>query len=36
MQQDPQRVFLNRSRPYVTYVLIGINVAVFLVEVVLQ
>ncbi len=36
MQQDPQRVFLNRSRPYVTYVLIGINVAVFLVELVLQ
>ena len=36
MQQDPQRVFLNRSRPYVTYALIGINVAVFLVELVLQ
>ena len=36
MQQDPQRVYLNRSRPYVTYALIGINVAVFLVEVFLQ
>lgn len=36
MQQDPQRVFLNRSRPYVTYALIGINVAVFLVEMFLQ
>ena len=36
MQQVPQRVFLNRSRPYVTYVLIGINVAVFLVEMFLQ
>lgn len=36
MQQDPQRVFLNRSCPYVTYALIGINVAVFLVEMFLQ
>ncbi|MGI5885477.1 MAG: rhomboid family intramembrane serine protease [Candidatus Spyradocola sp.] len=34
--QQPERISINRSRPYVTYALIGINVAVFLVELFLQ
>lgn len=32
MQQDPRRIYVNRARPYVTYALIGVNVAVFLLE----
>lgn len=34
MQSD--RIYINRARPYVTYALIGINVAVFLVEQILR
>ena len=34
MQSD--RIYINRTRPYVTYALIGINVAVFLVEQILR
>ena len=34
MQSD--RIYINRTRPYVTYALIGINIAVFLVEQILR
>lgn len=34
--EEPKRIYINRTRPYVTYVLIGINIAVFLLEQVLK
>lgn len=34
--EQPQRIYLNRRRPYVTYVLMGINIALFALENILQ
>lgn len=34
--QQPRRIFINGRKPYVTYVLMGLNIAVFIVEQVLR
>lgn len=34
--ETPQRIYINRNKPYVTYVLMGINIALFAVELILQ
>ena len=34
--QEPKRIYINKRKPYVTYVLMGLNIVVFLVEQVLK
>lgn len=34
--EEPRRIYINRTKPYVTYVLMGINITVFLLEQVLK
>ena len=33
---EQERIYINRRRPYVTYVLIGLNLAMFAVELLMQ